>query len=1211
MESSFQPLVVLARRPVPNQNKGIEIKINKGEAQDKSGQIVKFIDKRNNNNISRQKVLENLKNNLKVRNELLVPNKKNYNEDKRPIVTNRKIVIPQNNFQEIADVDDIAEPVQEEKEESVEETKEEAIEETKGESVEETKEEAVEETKKESVEETKEESAEEAKEESVEETKEEAVEEKEEPFIDEGEDLEENYEDIHRFANELNKEEKEEENIDMNEAKIGSENIKTRLPEEKEKVIVKAPTYYLHNRKIFLQKLNNLFLPFKKELQDTNKVASCDLTNVSTEFDLLTHQKVVRDYLNLYSPYRGLLIFHGLGSGKTCTSIAMAEGMKSNKRVFVMTPASLKMNFYSEMKKCGDALYKKNQFWEFVSIDGNPEYISILSRALNLSQEFIEKKRGAWLVNIKKETNYTELTTKEQLDIDTQLNEMIRTKYYHENYNGLNENRLNLITGNNTRNPFDNCVVLIDEAHNFVSRIVNKLSEKNKESISNKLYRYLMTAENAKIIMLSGTPLINYPNELAVMYNILRGTITSYSIPLKWNKEEKINKDTIMQILDKKKVNTYDYLDFSNGTLEITRNPFGFVNTKKRGALKGKTRKKLGGKKKKNKTSKNKHNQIAEEILYQKEELNDEEDEMEFATQDFYKGGSSELFERYNGLKLDDTGNITNKQFLNNIVSVLKKEKFNIIDENILENNYTALPDKLDDFISNFVNVETAQLKNTNAFKRRILGLTSYFRSAQEDLLPSLIKTEEGETYFIEKTPFSDYQFEIYEKMRKLEADKTAKMNKAKKMKKKNDDTQNVFGVASQYRVFSRAYCNYVFPREIKDMIKDETDDDDMDEDVFEQKFNNPEFVKKALQLINKENNGEKEFLTKQSLGITSPKFLKVLENIESSENDGLHLIYSHFRTVYGVGVMRLVLLANGFSEFKLKKSGNTYVYDEDEYDNKPKFVLYTGTETAEEKELIRNIYNGNWDYIPLEIAEKLKKIAPNNNNGEIIKAIMITASGAEGINLKNTRFVHIIEPYWHNVRLEQVIGRARRICSHSELPIEKRNVKVFLYMSTLSEEQKKDKNNIELIIRDVSKLDKNTPFSTDETLFEIANIKQKINEQLLTSIKESAIDCELYKSNNKEEKLVCYGFGKVETNNFSSYPNLKDDLINQDDDAKVINWEPIKITVNNVIYALNQDTQEVYDFESYEQAKEGSGELLLVGKLVKQNNKYRIAKKV
>ena len=36
----------------------------------------------------------------------------------------------------------------------------------------------------------------------------------------------------------------------------------------------------------------------------------------------------------------------------------------------------------------------------------------------------------------------------------------------------------------------------------------------------------------------------------------------------------------------------------------------------------------------------------------------------------------------------------------------------------------------------------------------------------------------------------------------------------------------------------------------------------------------------------------------------------------------------------------------------------------------------------------------------------------------------MITSSGAEGINLRNTRFVHIVEPYWHNVSVEQVVGR-------------------------------------------------------------------------------------------------------------------------------------------------------------------------------------------
>ena len=100
----------------------------------------------------------------------------------------------------------------------------------------------------------------------------------------------------------------------------------------------------------------------------------------------------MRDYLNLYTPYRGLLIYHGLGSGKTCTSIAMAEGMKSNKRVFVMTPASLKMNFFSEMKKCGDELYKKNQYWEFVSIEGSPEYVKGVIKGIKFKSRFYRKK---------------------------------------------------------------------------------------------------------------------------------------------------------------------------------------------------------------------------------------------------------------------------------------------------------------------------------------------------------------------------------------------------------------------------------------------------------------------------------------------------------------------------------------------------------------------------------------------------------------------------------------------------------------------------------------------------------------------------------------------------------------------------------------------------------------------------------------------------
>ena len=64
--------------------------------------------------------------------------------------------------------------------------------------------------------------------------------------------------------------------------------------------------------------------------------------------------------MNVYTPYRGLLIYHGLGSGKTCSSIAIAEGIKHHQKVIVMTPASLRQNYIEELKKCGDDLYKKD-----------------------------------------------------------------------------------------------------------------------------------------------------------------------------------------------------------------------------------------------------------------------------------------------------------------------------------------------------------------------------------------------------------------------------------------------------------------------------------------------------------------------------------------------------------------------------------------------------------------------------------------------------------------------------------------------------------------------------------------------------------------------------------------------------------------------------------------------------------------------------------
>ena len=104
-----------------------------------------------------------------------------------------------------------------------------------------------------------------------------------------------------------------------------------------------------------------------------------------------------------------------------------------------------------------------------------------------------------------------------------------------------------------------------------------------------------------------------------------------------------------------------------------------------------------------------------------------------------------------------------------------------------------------------------------------------------------------------------------------------------------------------------------------------------------------------------------------------------------------------------------LTLKQNGFAHFDLQKNSDgrwiTTYPPEDE--DKPKFALFTGTEDVEKKDIIRLIFNGDWDKIPTNLAENLKSKFENNQNGEVIKVLMITSSGAEGINLKNTRFVH------------------------------------------------------------------------------------------------------------------------------------------------------------------------------------------------------------
>lgn len=981
--------------------------------------------------------------------------------------------------------------------------------------------------------------------------------------------------------------------------RLGKTLYTNRIPKLEPNVLIKASNYYLYNREIFISFINSLFEPYKQQLLKeeqelmSGKASISCANNDSSNFSLLVHQKIVRDYINIYTPYRGLLLYHGLGSGKTCSSIAIAEGIKNDKKVLIMTPASLKDNYIEELKKCGDYMYKKNQFWEFIDTKANPRYLEYLSSLLKLPQEYINSNGGAWFINVKKEPNYDSLDFEDQKKINSQLDKMINYKYQFISYNGLRSSHLNGMTYGGTINPFSNKVIIIDEAHNFISRIVNKLTRKT--SLSMKLYNYLMDAENCKIILLTGTPIINYPNEIAILFNILRGTIRSYNCKLILDKKT-MTKEKIESILKAANILNYvDLIEYNSLSYEvtITQNPFGYVRSD---------------------TNKNK-------LAYSSDVLSSE-------------------------------------QFIQKIKGALEAQSLKIAGNKININGYKALPDNFDDFKALFISPNNS-INNPSMFKMRIIGLTSYFRSAQEQLMPKYNHSNSNDFKII-KIPMSDFQFGVYEEARVQER-KLEESNKKKKSKKTKTGAQGddlYSDSVSTYRIFSRAFCNFVFPKPaIKRPMpnKDETlettlenmtkinDDDaivknlsediiddlsisekmnaidgkydaddikDLEKDAAAQKLGDTSYSKRIVEALKELEKHASKYLSKTGLQSYSPKFLHILENIIDADHKGIHLLYSQFKTLEGIGILKLVLKENNFAEFKIKKneSGEYILNVQSEDMNKPMFASYTGSETPEEREIIKNVLNSNWKLVPSSLVKTLQTLSDNNFMGQIIKVLMITSSGAEGISLKNVRYVHITEPYWHPVRIHQVIGRARRICSHSDLPKELQTVNVFLYLMVFSEQQLTSDLSIELRLKDISKKDKKQVITSDEYLYEISSIKEEINASLLQSVKESAIDCSIHtRASSSEKDVKCFVIGNPSESKYIYTPNIeaqdKDEGMKLNKRKQVLKLN--ELTINKIKYAYNKETQELYDYDSFLK-----NELLLVGKLITQDNgAYKLEK--
>jgi hypothetical protein len=92
----------------------------------------------------------------------------------------------------------------------------------------------------------------------------------------------------------------------------------------------------------------------------------------------------------------------------------------------------------------------------------------------------------------------------------------------------------------------------------------------------------------------------------------------------------------------------------------------------------------------------------------------------------------------------------------------------------------------------------------------------------------------------------------------------------------------------------------------------------------------------------------------------------------------------------------------------------------------------------------------GNKALSPDNVIDLKLATSANNKYGSRVKVILISQAGSEGLDFKFIRQVHVLEPWYNMNRIEQIIGRAVRTCSHKDLPFEERNVEILLHGTLL-----------------------------------------------------------------------------------------------------------------------------------------------------------------
>jgi len=255
--------------------------------------------------------------------------------------------------------------------------------------------------------------------------------------------------------------------------------------------------------------------------------------NIDKKFTISPHQLFVQNFLSPSSPYNGLLLFHGLGTGKTLSAIGLCELTRkfSNRIIFIVASRNIQQNL-------------KTQFVDEVKI-------------IQDEQGFYKSENPITQALIDEVNPFHNEITKE--DLIKEINSLINhyyTFFGYDEFANYCENEIN------KKSKMDNILLVIDEVHNIGTVLHHK-------NVSNIVFKFIQTATNLKLLFMSATPIYNDPREVIFLSNML-------------NTNDKKPLITINQIFDSKGNINKDGLEILSKTLNgyisyvRSNNPYTF-----------------------------------------------------------------------------------------------------------------------------------------------------------------------------------------------------------------------------------------------------------------------------------------------------------------------------------------------------------------------------------------------------------------------------------------------------------------------------------------------------------------------------------------------------------------------------------------------------------------------------------------------------------